>query len=347
MDVSERTRWLNVHCPDGGLLQSDEWRTFKTREGFATEHFEGNEFSANVVEHTLPLAGKYWYVPRGPVIEQLAINYQSSADNRQSPDAKDWRNIIDVAKKKRIGWIRIEPRSEEDLNLICEWSKGFFVKKAPHDMQPREVLVADIAGSEADVFARMKPKTRYNIRLAEKRGVDVISDRSEAALGEFLRMNRETAKRNHISTHPDQHYRMLLESFPSDKLELFIARHDGKVLAAILVAFFGDTATYLHGASSDDKRGFMAPYLLQWRAIEMARRRGCVRYDFGGVDTMGDALNLSGVTRFKQGFARNVNAIRYPGSYDIVLIPSRYWLYMATSLSKSFVIKAKIHLTKL
>lgn len=336
MNAAEQTICLNAQCPDGGLLQSEDWRALKGQSGFATEHFESECLWANSIEHMLPIAGKYWYIPRGPVlIGGQALEWCS-----------EWTRILTEAKKRGVAWVRIEPKNDAELATVRTWSGVCAIKKSPHDMQPREILVADISGSEADIFARMKPKTRYNIRLAEKRGVELVSDRSEAALGEFLRMNRETAKRNRISMHPDRHYRALLESFPPDKLELFTARHDGKIFAAILVAFFGDTATYLHGASSDDDRSLMSPYFLQWCAVRAARHRGCVRYDFGGVDTIGSAPNLSGVTRFKQGFAKNVNAIQYPGSYDIVLIPSRYRLYTAVSMSKSFVIKAKRHLTK-
>lgn len=336
MDISEQTRWLNAKCPDGGLLQSEEWRQLNDREGLITRHFENDELWANVIEYALPIAGKYWYLPRGPVLE-LPIS-----DSQQ----RCWRDILREAQKNALGWIRMELKNEEELSRVGEWSKEFSMRKAPHDMQPREILVADISGSEEDLFANMKPKTRYNIRLAERHGVEVFSGRDEGVLREFLRMNQEMARRNRISTHADQHYRMLPDSFPSDQIELLVAKRGGRYLAAILVVFFGDTATYLHGASSDDERSLMAPYLLQWRAIEMARRRGCMRYDFGGVDTSGLAPSLSGVTRFKQGFARNVNAIRYPGSYDIVLIPSRYSLYKAMSMSKYIVNKAKRVLTK-
>ncbi len=336
MHEFECISWLNRHCPDGGFLQSEMWRAFKNREGFSTEHFEGDGLWGNAIEHTLPFAGKYWYMPRGPVLAVTSSATQSSV----------WAHILAEAKEHGVAWIRVEPRNDAELAMLREWSREYAVKKAPHDMQPREILAVDISESEEKFFANMKPKTRYNIRLAEKRGVEISSDRNEQVFNEFLRMNRETAVRNHISTHPDRHYQHLLELFPHETLELFTARHDGQTLAAILVAFFGDTATYLHGASSDDDRGLMAPYLLQSHAIETARRRNGVRYDFGGIDTTGAVPSFSGITRFKQGFAKNVNAIQYPGSYDIVLIPSRYVLYKSISMSKAAVIKAKRHLTK-
>lgn len=336
MNEVERISWLNARCPDGGLLQSEAWRAFKGAEGSLTEHFEGEGLWANVIEHALPFVGNYWYVPRGPVLADASSAVQSS----------EWARILTEAKKRRVAWIRIEPKNDAELSMIRGWSGTYSVRKSPHDMQPKEILPVNISGDKEKLFENMKPKTRYNIRLAERRGVEISSDRDEKSLGEFLRMNRETAIRNHISTHPDRHYRHLLEAFPKEEIALFMAWHEGRALAATIVAFFGDTATYLHGASSDDDRGLMAPYFLQWHAIEAAQRRGCVRYDFGGVDTDGSVPSLSGVTRFKRGFAKNVNAVQYPGSYDIILIPSQYIVYNVTSMSKSIVIKAKRYLTK-
>lgn len=313
---------------------------FQEHEGRHTEHHEGEGWWANAIEHALSLTGTYWYIPRGPVMDkELRMKHEELGK-------REWVKLLGKAKEKRKGWVRVEPKDDEELDMLRTWSKPYSCKKAPHDMQPREIFVVDIAGDDDAIFANMKPKTRYNIRLAERRGVEISSNRDEQSVSDFLRMNRETARRNHISTHPDRHYRALLESFPREQLELFTATHEGRTLAAILVVFFGDTATYMHGASSDDDRGLMAPYLLQWHAMTVSRQRGCTRYDFGGVDTMGTAPSLSGVTRFKRGFSQNVKTIRYPGSYDIVLLPSIYTLYQSISMSKYAVKRAIRHLTK-
>lgn len=335
----EHISWLNRNCPDGGFLQSEGWCALLEYEGFHTEHFEGEGLWANVIERRLPIIGKYWYVPRGPVIQQSAFSSQQSVK-------KVWEEILQEAKKRGVGWVRVEPKDEETLAVIREWSTPYEIEKALHDMQPREILVVDISKSEEEILAGMKAKTRYNVRLAEKRGVSVSLERDEAAIRELLRMIQETAKRNGIAVHSEKHYRTFFETFPRESLELLVARHKGKALAAILVSFFGDTATYLHGASSNDDRGCMAPFLLQFRAIQEARRRGCTRYDMGGVDTTGTRPTLAGVTRFKRGFAESVKTIQYPGSYDRVLIPSRFYAYRIIALSKMFVIKAIRHLTK-
>lgn len=339
MNTLEQTSWLNANCPDGGFLQSEMWRAFEEREGHPTFHFENEGLWANAIEYRLPVVGTYWYVPRGPVMNE-ELRMRNGELGRQ-----EWGKIFGGAKGNGVGWVRVEPK-EEDLSALREWSKPYGVKKALHDMQPREILIMDISHSEEEILAGMKAKTRYNIRLAEKRGVEVVSERSEIALQEFLRMIRETATRNGIVAHPERRYRNFFEEFPAEALELFIAKRGSVTLAAILVSFFGDTATYLHGASSNDDRGSMAPFLLQFRAILEAKRRGCMRYDLGGVDTSGERENLAGVTRFKLGFAENVKTVRFPGSCDIILLPSRFALYEALGMSKMFAKKAIRVLTK-
>lgn len=353
MNEIDRISWLNGQCPDGGFLQSEAWCAFEEREGHPTVHFEGEGLWANIIEYTLPVAGKYWYVPRGPVFERTTHNVQLTTGEREVRMTNDelrrqeWRKILDEAKKKGIGWIRVEPKSEEDADLLREWSKPYGVRKALHDMQPREILVVDISKSEDEILAGMKVKTRYNVRLAEKRCVEISQNRDEVSLREFLRMIRETANRNGIATHSEGRYRNFLEAFPTETLELFTARRDGRVLAAALVSFFGDTATYLHGASSDDDRGSMAPFLLQFCAMKEAKRRGCMRYDLGGVDMTGKRASLVGVTRFKVGFAETVKAISFPGTYDIVLFRSRFFVYEIFGMSKIIVKNAVRRLTKI
>jgi lipid II:glycine glycyltransferase (peptidoglycan interpeptide bridge formation enzyme) len=91
------------------------------------------------------------------------------------------------------------------------------------------------------------------------------------------------AKRQGIMAHPENYYRKMFEVIPGDILKLYVAEYENKIIAANLVVFYGETCTYLHGASDDAFRNVMAPYLLQWLQIQDAKKAGCVRYDFGGV----------------------------------------------------------------
>ncbi|MCX6762804.1 MAG: peptidoglycan bridge formation glycyltransferase FemA/FemB family protein [Candidatus Moranbacteria bacterium] len=329
--------FIQQNSPDGGFLQSVYWRKFQESVGRRaydiSEKGENGDLvaHANIITHKLPVVGDYFYIPRGPIqvkSEKLKVKGCSSK-------LKVFLNdLISLAKKNNAGWIRIEPNGDEELNLIKEsLLNNFKIKKSAVDMQPREILVIDISKSEEEILAKMKQKTRYNIKLAEKRGVkvSVISGQETVGnkyLGEFLRLVHITSKRDEISSHPDNYYRKMFGMIPNNILKLYIAEYKGKIIAANLVLLFGRTATYMHGASDNEHRSVMAPYLLQWQQILDAKKAGCERYDFGGVKTENtDGKSWEGVTKFKAGFAPDVRPIQFPGCYDIILKPAKYNLY--------------------
>jgi len=173
------------------FLQSNQWRKFQESVGRKTYLINSEYFYASIIEHTLSIVGRYFYVPRGP---QIRIkNYDLGIKNNLD-------RLIALAKKVKIGWIRIDPESEEVLELIKK-AADCKVQKAPHDMQPKELFIIDINQSESEILARMKQKTRYNIRLAEKHEVKVtsVSNGSESQnkyFEEFLRLVKITAQRD-------------------------------------------------------------------------------------------------------------------------------------------------------
>jgi peptidoglycan pentaglycine glycine transferase (the first glycine) len=325
--------FIQLNSPDGGFLQSEYWRKFQENVGRETHTLnisdEDGELIAfaSVIEHTLPLVGKYFYVPRGPIINQKS-KIKNKNDNVKIKIFSD--DLLKLSKENNTGWIRIEPNSEEDLKLIEDnLPAGIKVRKSAVDIQSREILVMDISGSEEEILARMKQKTRYNIRLAEKRGVHVSHNTQNIThnINEFLKLVKITAKRDGITAHPENYYRKMFETIPSDILKLYIAEYEGKVIVANLVLFFGNTATYMHGASDNEHRNVMAPYLLQWQQIVDAKKTGCERYDFGGIKIGLADNSWSGITKFKTGFAPETKPVEFPGCYDIILNPIKYSLY--------------------
>jgi len=148
----------------------------------------------------------------------------------------------------------------------------------------------------------------------------------------------------------------MFETIAGEILKLYVAEYEGKIIAANLVLFYGGTCTYMHGASDNEHRNVMAPYLLQWRQIQDARSVGCRKYDFGGVsvarnkiqDTRNKQIQNSkfkiqnssswaGITRFKTGFSPKTAPTVFPGSYDIIINPGVYWLYRAIQRVKSLI----------
>ena len=323
-----RIDFLNRHIVDGGFLQSEEWRGFQELVGRKTFHFESDNRFANIIEHTLPWVGTYWYIPRGPV---MAHDMESPEVSRQF-----LMDIMARADQEGVGWIRVEPSGESVLRL---WQiiADSAIQEAPHDMQPKEIFVMPIDGDEKDILSRMKSKTRYNIRLAEKKGVKVFVSHEQRHVDAFCDLVEVTAKRDGITPHPRAYYRKMLQAIPESMLKLYVAEYEGAVVAANLVVFFGEYATYLHGASGNDHREMMAPYLLQWRQIQDARANGCEHYDFGGVK-MGDVESTwAGITRFKNGFSPHQPATLFLGSYDVPVHRWRYKTYRVMQCVKNFV----------
>jgi lipid II:glycine glycyltransferase (peptidoglycan interpeptide bridge formation enzyme) len=291
---------------DGGLFQSEAWKGFQEflgRRTFTGPHFFGTTEMARFL-------GKLGYVPRGPVSIEAA-----SA-------------VGQVAQKEGLSALRIEPQTKEVFEAL---SKTYTVVKAPFDVQPREFLLMDIAPTEEELLKAMKSKWRYNIRLAEKKNVEVSATRDPQDIAAFLDLMQQTAARKSIHFHKKAYYAKFLEFFAEDVCQLFVAKQNGVVLAGSLLVVYGNTAYYLHGGSSDAGRNAMAPHLLQWRQIQCAKALGCTQYDFGGVAIVHQPKNKdwSGITRFKQGFAPTTKSTLLPGAYDIIFAPGRYRVYRA------------------
>lgn len=198
------------------------------------------------------------------------------------------------------------------------------LRKGPTDIMPTDTVILDLARSEEDILGRMKPKTRYNIGLADRKGVSV----EEAGLAElpaFYELYGETARRNGIVRHGIAHFEAVLaeNGTLTARTHLLLARRDGAVLACMILAVAGHRATYLYGASSSASRGSMAPHALQWAAIRLARRAGAVEYDLFGCAPRPDPEHpLYGLWRFKTGFGGTM--IHRQGCWDYPLDVEAY-----------------------
>lgn len=219
-------------------------------------------------------------------------------------------------------------------------------RKSRVDIQPPDTVLLDLvdakgnARSEEDLLKAMKSKWRYNIRLAQKKGVEITAyragdERLSGAIDVFYSLYEKTAARDRIAIHPKEYYSSLLNMNGADALvTLYIARHEGDSLATIITIFTKDEATYLYGASGNVKRNLMGTYLLQWQAIKDAMAYGDKVYDFYGIPPVADESHpMAGLYLFKTGFGgREVHRI---GSVDVPLSPL-YALYAAAERLRAF-----------
>lgn len=257
-----------------------------------------------------PLFGPsfYWYSPRGPIGEEEASAFLAEAIKKIAGRAVFWRFEPSANVESKEGRARIK----KTLNL-----------------QPAQTLFLDLGPSEEELLATMHQKTRYNIRLAEKKGVQIkIGDQED--ISEFNRLLLLTGERDGFRLHSASHYENLLKT-GNGSIRLFLARYQDRNIAAALVSFFGGRATYLHGASDNASREVMAPQLLQWEIIRSAKKEGYQYYDFYGLDE----AKWPGVTRFKLGFGGRT--FDYPGTFDFVYRPLVYRLYNGLRSLKRFI----------
>ncbi len=211
---------------------------------------------------------------------------------------------------------------------------------SPQHIQPGNTLVVDLQGSEEDVFNRMKPKTRYNIRLAGRKEVVVqVSNDVDA----FYHVMGVTSQREAFHVHSLDYYRRAYELFyPKGMCELFLANFQGQTLAAMMVFAFGKNAYYFYGASADEERNRKPTYPLQWEAIRWAHRKGCTAYDMWGIpdeatdidDDEAEAREdgLWGVYRFKRGFGGSIKkaARTLDRVYNSLLYKLYLWRFAGT-----------------
>lgn len=313
----------NFNPIDGGFLQSNQWEKFQNEVGKKTFRINEGGLTCLAVQNNLPIVGDYFFIPRGPVkLTENPLKIENFLNQ-----------LTETAGKNNIGWIRFEPQSFKDLEEIKKALSGKYkIKKSKKDHEPVQMLMLDLSQSEEEILAAMKPKTRYNIKLSEKKGVKIYASKKKEAVDIFLNLMDETAKREGIVSHPRNYYQKMVEIIPDNFAQLILAEFENRIIAGAIIIFYGEVAAYLHGASSNEMRNLMAPFGVQWAAIKIAKEKGYKKYDFGGVSVETGICqkvkkNWEGITRFKTGFCPSNTPVEFPGCWDIVLDNKKYWAY--------------------
>ena len=338
MDIQEI--FCQKNSIDGGFLQSSHWKAFQERLGREVfEEGDGENIQMIAIRYNLPLVGGYFFIPRGPI-----ISVESSKCKVKSGNAgNSLKKIIELAKGKKLGWVRVEPQREEDLSSLRETAKelGYQIVKSKKNHEPAETLMVDLSKSEDGILSNMKPKTRYNIRLAQKKGVTVRFSKEKKDVDSFWNIMVQTSQRDKITPHPKSYYSSMIDLISEQFIRLYIAEFQGETVAGAITSFYGGVASYLHGASSNKHRNTMAPYLLQWQMMKDAKEKGCTRYDLGGVSTIKSlkfkVQSWEGITKFKSGFCPNCETVVFPGCWDIILDKKKYWLYSKLQIIKGLL----------
>jgi len=324
--ITSRETWNTAlaQLPLAHVLQTWEWGQFKSRHGWTPSYLLWNDNSPHK-DAGLPKAAALvlrrrlgrlplcvLYVPKGPAM-----------DYADAPlVGKVMGDLERFAHQSRAIFIKIDPDLPPPFSLQGrrEWIES------TEQIQFRNTMEIDLRQSEDQLLAAMHHKTRYNIRLAQKRGVTVrpgaLSD-----LELLYAMYNETARRDQFIIRPLDYYRDAWGSFIEAGLaQPLIAEFENTPIAALILFRFAGRAYYFYGMSRDLHRNLMAPHLLQWEAMRCARAQGCAVYDlWGAPDTLDESDPMWGVYRFKQGFGGQF--VQRIGAWDYPTSRPLYWLY--------------------
>jgi lipid II:glycine glycyltransferase (peptidoglycan interpeptide bridge formation enzyme) len=246
------------------------------------------------------------YIPRGPI---LYLDKLKSAQIE-----KFWQDIKTIASKYKAVFTLIEPAQDKYnnyKNLFNKYTKTTLIERLPHQTQ-----ILDLSLSEEEILQNMHQKMRYNIKLAQKKGVKISHitynhPEFEKYFDVFFELMQETAKRGNFAIHSKSHYKHLLQTnFENLKIALIVAKYQENILATNIILDTPEQRIYLHGASSTQNRNLMAPPLLQWEAILEAKKLKKQVYDFWGISTT--RQSWQGISKFKKQFGGHT--IDYPNS---------------------------------
>lgn len=302
-------------------LQSWSWGEFRKKTGVGVSRLGFGEKKIDdvfqITWHRIPYT-KYCigYCPKSVV-----------------PKREEVEAIKKEAKKRGAIFVKFEPSEKinaETEKKIDGLERDFnWVKGKP--LFTKYTFQLDIAKSEEDLLKKMHQKTRYNLRLAEKRGVEIIEDNTEVGFEEYWKLMEETTKRQGFFAHGKGYHRKMWQTMTESGMgHLFKAVFEGKTLTAWMVFILNDTIYYPYGASSNENREVMASNLMMWEVIRYGKKHGCTLFDmWGSLGPLPDVRDSwYGFHKFKQGYGAEL--VEFLGSFDLIINPTLYKIYGLT-----------------
>jgi len=256
--------------------------------------------SVLVIKHNLPMGLSWLEIPRGPLW---------TAHKKDLSDL--FKEIKKIGKRHKAIFVRMSPYGNLQPTT-------YNLQPTNNDSHPTTSLVLDLSLDEEELLRQMKPKGRYNIKVAHKHGVTIEEDKQ---VDDFYDLLTKTGDRDGFGIHPESYYQNMLDSMP-ENAQLLLAEYDGKIISGGIFIYLDEWGIYYYGASDNEYRNVMAPYLIQWHAIKEAKERGCKYYDFLGIaPEISKNHPWKGVTQFKKKFGGKV--VNYPKAKEMIL--NKFW----------------------
>jgi lipid II:glycine glycyltransferase (peptidoglycan interpeptide bridge formation enzyme) len=293
-------------------LQSKQWAIFREKTGVKVVKLKDFFITIHKIPHTKYTIG---YLPKGPDINLKLI-----------------KDLTEIGKKENCIFIQIEP------NIKSKKIKNYNfknLKPSAHPLFTKYNFILDITKSEEELLKNMHPKTRYNIKIAQKKGVKIFEDNSQKAFNEYLRLTDETTKRQKFYAHDKKYHQLMWETlkYSKDKTKdeltahLFKAEYKGETLVTWIIFVLGDSLYYPYGASSKKYKEAMASNLMMWEVIKFGKRLGLKKFDMWGA--LGENPDPNdpwyGFHKFKKGYGPTL--VEYIGSYDLIIKKNLYYIY--------------------
>lgn len=305
-------------------LQSDKWAQFREKTGIKIVKGDNFRFSVHKIPG-LPL--NIGYLPKGNM-----------------PDKKMINEVYKLAKENNCIFVQFEPNIINSQQAEEEIKKLGLIKSA-HPLFTKYTFILDLTKSEEELLKNMHPKTRYNIKIAQKHNVQIIEDDSDKAFNRYLQLTRETTKRQNFFAHTEKYHKIMWETLKgkADKNELsahlFLAKYQEHTLAAWILFVYKDTLYYPYGSSSSKNRETMASNLMMWEAIKYGKELGLKKFDMWGAlgPNPDEKDSWYGFHKFKQGYGSTLT--EFLGSYDLVINKPMYQFYKLADKIRWLILK--------
>lgn len=307
--------------PYAHVLQSWEWGEIKARYGWVPTRVLFCENAAPVaaaqlLRRALPRTPfGVIYVPKGP-----ALRFENSVLLNRVLES-----LENIARQQRAIFIKIDPDIGKNQPAASILGQRHW-RASVEQIQFHNTVTLDLKPSEEDLLDRMKPKWRYNIRLAERKGVKIVEGNAQS-LKVFYDMYAETGSRDNFLIRPFAYYEDVWKTMlGAHRAKIFLASKGEQVIAGLILFLFGARVWYFYGASRSAHRDFMPNHLLQWHAMRWSKAHGCTEYDFWGApDVLDESALMYGVYKFKAGFGGEF--VERIAAHDFVVNRALYWAY--------------------
>lgn len=311
------------------IIQSWEWGDFRQKTGVDVVRlgrFEGKKLveGLQITFHKIPHLPYYvGYCPKSGLPSKEILEVAAK-----------------IAREKKAILIKFEPNLENTGQDEAKKLISLGLRPSPKSVFANYTFVVDLSPSEEELLSLMHPKTRYNIRVAERHGVIVEEKNDKDSFKEFLKLQNQTASRNKFFVHPESYYLKMWEVLSkSDLVSLLVASLKKEVLTAWVIFKFKDTAYYPYGGSSLAHREAMASNLITWEALRFAKKNNFKIFDMWGAVAPGTPQSdpWYGFHRFKEGYGGRL--VSFVGAYDLVINPKLYKIFIASDKLRWFILR--------